>query len=296
MSRYDFSASIEQTLINRITKDTTYPFKLYEERYRFDPKKSKSGDSFVNDGEDVSFPALKKWASKNNKSELSEEDRELAEEILDAVNEVEEEQENYLECKKKFDAVEHKRKPKWEGVREAELKSLKKFDFPAKAHLAWVRVVLKKSPNIDLKVPKTKISGLEISVGATGELYVKMPKLVCVKRWHGFCYKWKIKWKWRRLARATFKSISTKSDVSLTFSVAKKVIVVAQGVFDKLRLNYPILREIPIERFIKPREFNVFHARKMLGLIPLVEEEYVVGNVSLPKGDGLQVNILLREA
>jgi hypothetical protein len=181
-----------------------------------------------------------------------------------------------------------------EGITKAELeaivnggvKELRKSlgRFPIAFHCPLLRVQVLKRPSVSLGVPTTKLADGKVKVTATGEMWIKVPKIVC-KRW---CTRWSITWKWVRAASIT---------VSVELSVAASVNVFADGprvvmraAIDRLRLDYPILRNIPLEgianRILGGKLVYVFDASRFVASIPVIETKFTVGGINLPTSTG----------
>ena len=101
--------------------------------------------------------------------------------------------------------------------------------------------------------------------------------------------------KWKRLARV---SVSPKFDAAATInlSVEKGTLIKAQGSLDSLRLDYPILDKIKLEKIANKQIGNkaqyIFDASKLAATVPVIEGRFGVSKVSLPKDDhGVQIDV-----
>jgi hypothetical protein len=199
------------------------------------------------------------------------------------------------QAKRVLDAAQSK---EYEGPNPKELKqlvddgipglprNLRKIlgDFGIYAWCPYLKVVLKTKLKIGLNSPRTDINGLKVAATATGELWVKYP-------WFN-CYQWCLKWvkveKCDRLASATV-TLDVAADGHLLFS-NQGTEIVAKPVFDKLRLDYPILDKIPLEDVanyaLRNEEIAIFDASTLMTTIPIFNTRFQVDTLTLPNKKG----------
>ena len=138
----------------------------------------------------------------------------------------------------------------WSGPSEEEIiNGMSKGDWDVAAHCAWLKVVLRDRFSIALNSPVTTVNDVQVAVSATGELWLKHWYAECVDHcgpWDIWCCHWHSGHKWSRVGEHTIHNVRILSDAKLTFR-AKQNGVVARPRFTKLRLDYDILREIPLE-------------------------------------------------
>lgn len=140
----------------------------------------------------------------------------------------------------------------WEGPSEEELSDIfNRVRWEVVAHCSWLRVKLMRSPAFELKSPRSDIRALNVEVSATGELWVKHPWYKCVRRCprplHRLCCRWRRVWKWSRVASLTVRDVRFASHAFITFGVEPDGAVAGRPAFERLRLDYIILKEIPLE-------------------------------------------------
>jgi len=73
-----------------------------------------------------------------------------------------------------------------------------------------------------------------------------------------------------------------------------------RGVFDKLRLDYPILDKIPLEglanRALHDKLVCAFDAAQFVATVPVLQTKFTVGSLSLPPNpNGIGVGIIVRQ-
>jgi hypothetical protein len=167
-------------------------------------------------------------------------------------------------------------------------------DWGIYAWCTYLRVIVESRPEIALSSPRINLNDIEIKVTATGELWSKYPWWKCYK----WCTKWEKVIKCDRIASITVSPKIRAEAHALLKAEAAKVYV--QGVFDRLRLNYPILDKIPLEglanKALKQTLVYVFDASKFVAVVPILESKFTVGTVTLPaSADDLNVGISLRQ-
>lgn len=161
---------------------------------------------------------------------------------------------------------------------------------------AWCprfRITVKSRPSLKLASPRIDLDGIRVEIRATGELYAKYP-------WWN-CYKWCLKWekvhKCDRIASATVApDIAIDAHADLTVA---GLTINAQGTFDKLRLDYPILRDLPLEglanKLLAARTMTIYDASKLIATVPVVESRFVIEALDLPASPhGIEVGVTLR--
>lgn len=162
---------------------------------------------------------------------------------------------------------------------------------------AWcphLRATVKSKPSIKLQSPRIDLSGLRMEFRATGELWAKYPWWNCYK----WCLKWKKVTKVDRIA-----SITVTPDVAIDAHArisAKAAQVFAEGKFDKLRLDYDILRKIPLEglanRAVAGKEIAVYDGSQLVATVPLLKSRFTLDKITLPaKPDAIGVGVTVRQ-
>ncbi len=165
-------------------------------------------------------------------------------------------------------------------------------DFGIYAWNSHLRITLKNRPTLSLRSPRIELDGVEVEILARGELWVKYPWWNC----HQWCTKWKKVIKCNRIASATATpdiAIDAHADI-----VARGARVYAKAQFDKLRLDYDILREIPLENVansvLGKKEVVVYDAAGLVASVPAIGANFAVDTITLPpneQGNGVGVTI-----
>jgi hypothetical protein len=167
-------------------------------------------------------------------------------------------------------------------------------DWGLYAWCPYLRVIIETKPRIGLRSPRIDLNGIEIKVTATGELWSKFPWWNC----HRWCTKWEKVIKCERIGSITV-SPKIKAEAHAILR-AESTKILAQGHFDKLRLNYEILDKIPLEgianKQLKDKLVFVYDAAKFVTTVPLLESKFAVDTITLPaSADSLGIGIQLKQ-
>lgn len=153
-----------------------------------------------------------------------------------------------------------------------------------KPHLRWLRITVSNEPSVQLNGPVVSVSTNGLRAGATGELWahVKFPKC---RRW---CTKWEWYWKWIRLGSLTLRDVRFHPvEVDIHAHVRDLTFVELRALFRKLRLDYPILRKIPLEKYpnkaVGNKALLIYDAASYLATVPVLDSTWRVKFVRLPK-------------
>lgn len=190
-----------------------------------------------------------------------------------------------------------KNKQDWEGPSDSELKSLTNSrEWNAAVHCSYLRVVLKSAPNAQIDSPITKIKNVKVELSATGELWVKHWWFKCTRQCSflgvKYCCRWAKTYKWTRIGKVPVRGIDVLADARMQFAVEEKTKVVARPLFDKLRLDYDILREIQLEEIAnwfmrkKDQKFDILKPGDISIDIDLNSATYVPLEFELPSKKG----------
>ena len=168
-------------------------------------------------------------------------------------------------------------------------------DIQFKAHLAWLKIAIADRPTVTLNSPTVGISGLNVLASATGELWWYHPTFHC----SSLCLNWSVTWGLDRIAAVTVTDIKIAADAHATLST-DRALVQAQGIFDKLRLNYKILDQIPLEGIANDQMAKqlvpVYDAGKYVASVPVLGSKFAVSAVDVPAANGqLVVNIQIKQ-
>ena len=172
------------------------------------------------------------------------------------------------------------------------LGNIKGIEF--RAICSKLQVIADNKPNLHLNGSNISISNSKITTNATGELWWYHPTLHC-SRW---CTRWSVTWGWDRVA-----SISVSVRVDLDGYVEIRIngkIVCANLHINKLRLDYPILREIPLEgianRILANKQIPVFDASSFVACIPVLNSRFAIDSISIPISNGLiEIDIAIKQ-
>jgi hypothetical protein len=154
-----------------------------------------------------------------------------------------------------------------------------------RVHLAWIRIDVSDAPIVGLNGPRIDLRDLHGAVGATAELWWYHPTVHCKKG----CWDWSITWDWSRLAAITLWPVKLDVDAHAD-AYGLGPIVRATFVLDRFRLDYPILREIPLEKIVNAilgdQSIPVFDGSQFIATVPLVGSKFHLSGLSLPAASG----------
>jgi hypothetical protein len=165
-------------------------------------------------------------------------------------------------------------------------------DFGVYAWCPHLQVTVRQRPALNLASPRISLQNLRVEGSATGELWVKYPWLSC-SHWH--CH-WVTKCD--RVGSITV-SIDVAADAHVDLSV-QGAKVYGQGAFDRLRLDYWILRDIPLEGIANSalgnRRLLVYDASKLIETVPVLGSKFAIGAIDLPAmGHAIGVGVTLNQ-
>ncbi|MFV8346211.1 hypothetical protein [Flavobacterium sp. ZB4P13] len=163
-----------------------------------------------------------------------------------------------------------------------------------KAICSNLRVIANNKPNLGLNGPKVSISNSKITVKATGELWAHIPTFHC-SRW---CTRWTVSWKWVRLSSVSV-GVTVDLDASIEILINGKILN-AKAHINKLRLDYPILREIPLEGIANSQLQNklipIFDAGSFIACVPVVNSRFGIESISIPNVAGsIEIDIAIKQ-
>jgi hypothetical protein len=265
------AAELHQELVSKILDDAKYPVTIIDHRYDFEGILREATDDSLAPWTQSDLDKLVAWAKNEGK------DDDAAADLLSNLSAIRQEAETTLQQIEKARPDD----PDPMRSREAELRDAAagRFKF-IKVHLAWIRVELASKPSIELSVPQTRISDANTRVGATGEVWVKLLG------------------KWRRIASLTVRGVKVAVGGGLNWSV-DGIDAVFHIELTRLRLDYPILRELPIERLVsgdlRKDKHVVLEGEVLKATIPYVDNNYVLDKLSLPNGKVLRLELLFKK-
>jgi hypothetical protein len=163
-----------------------------------------------------------------------------------------------------------------------------------KAICSDLKVIANNRPGLSLNGPKISVSNAKITVKATGELWSHLPSFHC-SRW---CTNWTITWRWVKLASV---SVSVTIDLDAYIElISNGKIVSARGHVNKLRLAYPILKEIPLENiannYLQGKLVPVFDAGSFIASVPVINSRFAIDSISIPNATGFtEIDISIKQ-
>jgi hypothetical protein len=287
---HDLYAEIAQSAVDKLLDSTSYPLTLFEKNQGFpgcDSLQLQQEGSIYKysdkETDDLFAAAMSTVVLKNKKA--SAQDAHLNEQIFAFAGSIIE------QTKKALDATAS---PDYEGPSRADLETLindglpslttnlrKLFgEFGAYAWCSHLKVTVRQRPNLHLSAPRIDLKNLRVEGSATGELWVKYPWLNCYK----WCLKWEKVSKCDRIASASVAiDVASDAHVDLFTQGAK---VYGKGSFDKLRLDYPILRDIPLEGIANSAlggsSVLVYDASKLIETVPILQSTFAISAIDIP--------------
>lgn len=297
---YDLKAEIDQSAADKLIMSVSYPFQLFETTKQFpgciksDGRNSNSMHVFSH--EEIKT-LLKDSLSNVRRGKFSDTDVTVSEQVYSFCGSIIEQAKKVIDAEKVAGAD-------YEGPDIAELKKIldggieelpqNLGDFALYGWNSYLRIVVRIIPAIVLQSPRINLSQVKVEVTATGELWAKYP-------WWN-CYKWCTKWekitKCEKIANITVSPTIAAEAHALCYATTTQVFL--QASFDKLRLDYEIIREIPLEGLandqLKDRLLFVYDARQLIATVPVLQSRFSIESIFLPESvDGIGVQIKLRQ-
>jgi hypothetical protein len=163
-----------------------------------------------------------------------------------------------------------------------------------KAICSKLRVIADNKPDLALNGNRIGVSNSKIITQATGELWWYHPTFHCSR----LCTRWSVTWGWDRVASL---SVSLKIDLDgyVEIIVNGKVLTAKLNI-NKLRLDYPILKEIPLEvianRALAHKQLPIFDAGNFIACLPVINSRFSIDSINIPIGNGsIDIEIAIRE-
>lgn len=296
----DFRTAVHQSAIDKLIASGSYPLTLVERNEDFpgcDRMRTSTGNAVQLSNEQIDGLFTDASTLVTQRTSLEMEEESVDDQLFEFAGDL------LADARKMLDAAEN---PEYEGPSREELQAIldggvpairgtvSAFgDFGAYAWCSYLRVRMDR-PRIDLGSPRIDIDGLDVDAKATGELWIKFPWWNCYK----YCFKWKKVSKCKRVAKLTV-GLGVDSNVSIDLA-ANGAKVDASGRFRRLRIDKPILREIPLEgvanKALKDRRVTVFDASELIATIPVMKSRFAVDRINLPGSpDSLTVEVDVRQ-
>jgi|GEM_PF-6399616 len=157
-----------------------------------------------------------------------------------------------------------------------------------------LQIIADNKPGLSLNGPTITVSSLKITTNATAELWWYHPTLHCSR----FCTNWSITWGWDRVASASA-SVRVDFDGYASVVVNGKLLLAYLHI-NKLRLDYPILREIPLEgianRVLANKQIPIFDAGNFVASIPVINSRFAIESIDIPIiTNGIEIDISIKQ-
>lgn len=183
---------------------------------------------------------------------------------------------------------------KWQGPSAADINAIRAKGIQFRPYLKHIKVAIRNRPGISISGDPISVSNLNVAVDATGQLYAYVLQFKCTKYFGPICIGGDFYWGWTRAAEASVSDIRITADAALHPVINKLAINLVPEV-KKLRLDYPILRDIPIENWVNPivsqHPFQAVDASALVEAIPYVDENYVVKALRISGTNELRLDI-----
>ncbi|AXC09701.1 hypothetical protein ACPOL_0318 [Acidisarcina polymorpha] len=158
--------------------------------------------------------------------------------------------------------------------------------------LQHLRIDVRNAPLIKLSGISTAVKNVSLSVDAAAQVWIKYPHWVCTRDCNfgglGFCCEGHFEDRWDLLQQTTIGDFYMGADGHVNLEVRGQV-VYGLASFDKLFIDYPILREINLAayviQFFKIDPFQIVDARSLVAVIPYANTRYQISSIAL-KGKG----------
>jgi hypothetical protein len=293
----DLSATVGQSAVDKLVGSVTYPLPVFDHTWPFQGLEAvgtaigETDSIYTADGVAALLKsALQVTGVIDVSSVPSQTQDQLAHEVLRGTSELIESAKRCLAAKNEADSTGQVfngpdptllNKILAGGI--AVLAEIQGIKF--QAHLEWLKVAIDDQPSILLNSPRVSVNALHIRASATGELWCYHPTFHC----SSLCFNWSTTWGWDRIASLTVRDVRIDADAHVDLST-RQATVVAQGVFDKLRLDFPILDQIPLEtpanKLLADDLVVVYDASKYVEVVPVLGSKFSVDAVQIPPAVG----------
>lgn len=310
----DLSATIDQSAFNKIINSADIPLVLFEHRDPFpSPVSGKDGYKDYSEEGDTTYTYEKtkqlfQWAVENTKtSGIESEPDDIFKKAL---------QEEWIRIKKEIsdnianydNAVREGKSVTFDGFKIDDLRKLEAgnvdqvFDFFEKvsaekkintkfalrAHLSYAKVELTDRPSLAVNSPQFSAKNIRVKATATGELWAQIPRFICC-RWFGpICICVRVEWHWVKLAQLTV-APRIGCDATVVFDV-ENLKINATGRFDKLFLDYNILRDINLAAigniYLRRKKFELYDVSQFVASIPYINKNFAIEDIRIPAQTG----------
>ena len=164
------------------------------------------------------------------------------------------------------------------------------FDFHEQ--VSYLEAKIGKRPTLVVGAPTTSVRDLELLASVTAQSWAKAP----VPRW-GWP-PWECKW--FMVLEVSLRDVRFDVAADVGLQVESKTSVVATGRVNRLRLDYPILKNIPLERIAQPyldkEKLVVYDAKALVLTVPILGSKFAVDEAKLPNASGqIDVQIFLKQ-
>lgn len=313
--RKDLAARIEQSAVDALLDATKFPIKVVEHREPFKPDRNESTSvSRAEEGTfDLSQASAKKlfqnagkwaegqqskWPAGTAPSAPADEETQLLAAIAASGGKVLESAKACLRAAE--ESADYSGPPKallkkiLDGGLEKLPETLAEVDRAAtsrllgikfKVHCSQADVWVEKRPEASVASPRFDLKDIRIKGGARGELWWYHPTFHC--SW--LCFKWSVTWGWDMILAVHPQGIRFEGAAHADLAT-EAATVKCTARCDRLRLDYPILREIPLEglanRFLGDKPVFVYDATKLLPAFPVIGTKLDIKAIELPKTTG----------
>ena len=299
----DLYASVTQQAADKVLSDPKYPLNIINQNY----PPCVSGLAAIS-GEGVpqySLQAVPQYSPQGVKDLLAwaanrkpilpfeTDNNNIASRIDDA-------QKSFLGMLAEVDAQREQAGNSWKGPSQAEVAALRAKGLNIlQPCLGWLSVDLSSKPSVQLSGTVIPISGIDLSVGATGVLYGYWPDFICDNHCiDNICCWGHFENHWHYIGSLTVRGVKFKANGKISPEVASLIIDLTATV-DQLRLNYPILDQIPLEGFannaLNGKTFQVLDARTLVASFPYLNTTYQIDWIKLSGSGELRIDIGIKK-
>ncbi len=291
----DLYASVTQHAADKVLSDPKYPLNIINQNYppcvsgltgmstegipRYSPQDAKR---------------LLAWAANRKPiAPFETDDDNIASRIDDA-------HKSFLGMLAQVDAQREQAGNNWKGPSKAEVAALRGQDWQfLQPCLGWLSVDLNSKPSVQLSGTVVPISGIDTSVGATGVLYGYWPDFICDNHCiDNICCWGHFENHWHYIGSLTVRGVKFTASGKISPEVTGLIIDLTASV-DRLRLNYPILDQIPLEGFangaLNGKKFQVLDARTLVASFPYLNTSYQVDWIKLSGTGELKIDIAIKK-
>jgi hypothetical protein len=282
----DLYVAISQSAVDKVLTDANYPITLIDHWWP-----DYNGTEFKNIATPYTQPrraALLQWASAHAKSEGQEG------KFAAAINSTQAAAEAELDRVTNMIAEAKKTGQAWSGPSAQEIVALKQRGLEFVPYLKYIKVNVPARPVITISGDPIVVRNLNVIIDVIGQLYANMLQFRCTHYIGPICVGGEFFWGWVKAFEIDLNDVHVKIEAAI-HPVVDALTIVAVPEVTLLRLDYFILRDIPLERFVNPvisqKRFLLVDAIKLTAVVPYVNTNYHISSIRISGMGELRVDV-----